>query len=108
MRGFEEQWRGLALGLQPVVQVLEGVLGLFDAEPDVHQIRVGVIAADILVERGEEASAVFLQQGLQGFQLLAPPRDRPGGSGMEVLALTGNKACVISVRHSVFLPAIGR
>jgi hypothetical protein len=84
------------LGLHPVMHVPEGELGLLDAEPDVHEVGVNVIAAQVLVERGEEAIAVFLQQGLQGFQLLAPPFDRPGGSGMEVLALTGNQVCVIS------------
>jgi hypothetical protein len=106
--GFQQQRRGLALGPHPVVQVLEGVLGLLDAEPDVHQIGIGIVAPQILMERGEEPSAVFLQQGFQGFQLLAPPSGRPGGAGTEVLALFGNEACVISVSHGVFLPASGR
>jgi hypothetical protein len=81
------------------MHVFERVLGLLDAEPDVHEVGVDVIAAEVLVQRGEEAIAVVCEQGLHGFQLLPPPFDRPGGSGMEVLALTGDEICVINVRH---------
>jgi hypothetical protein len=76
--------------------------------PDVHQVGVDVIAAQVLAQRGKEAIAVVSEQGLQGFQLLAPLLGRTGGSGMEVLPLVGNEVGVISIRQGLFLPAGGR
>lgn len=98
-----------AFVLHPVVQVMERVLGILDVDPDVHQLRVDVVATQVVAEGLVERSTVVVEQRLDGLELLPTPLDRTSRARVEIGALVGDEACVVGSRrvygHSWISPA---
>jgi hypothetical protein len=97
-----EHDRGMeALGLHPLIEMMERMVGLVDVEADVHETRVDLVAAQVVAECLEQRGAVVVEQRLHGLQLLSPPCHGTGRAGIEVRALPGDQVGVVGFGHVV-------
>ena len=71
------------LRFDPVVEMLEGIVGLTNVEVDVHEVGVGLVAAQIVPEGGVHGFAAFVDHALDGVQLLDAPLKRAGVAALK-------------------------